>query len=64
MTQPSQMLRMTIFMRSAGVGKMFASNLVLKLVYNLMYKFTRLERPFHQAILSPGLMYMWNRLEE
>lgn len=63
-TQPGQLLKMTIFMRSPEAGRMFASNLVLLCLYDLMYRLTRLGRPFHQAILSPGLMFKWNRLEE
>jgi len=30
----------------------------------LLYRLTKLGRPFHKAILSPSLMYKWNRLEE
>jgi len=64
MTQPGQLLKMTIFMRSPQAGKMFASNLALLFVYELLYRLTKLGRPFHKAILSPSLMYKWNRLEE
>jgi len=64
LTQPGQLLKMTIFMRSPEAGKMFASNLALLFLYDLFYKLTRLGRPFHEAILSPRLMYRWNRLEE
>ena len=54
----------TIFMRSPEAGKMFASNLALLFLYDLMCKLTKLGRPFHQAILPSRLKYRWNRLEE
>lgn len=62
LTQPRTLLNMTLFMRSPKAGQMFASNFVLLFIYDLLSRMTKLGSTFHEAILSPKLLYRWRRL--
>lgn len=55
---------MTVFMRSAKAGQMFATEFVLLGLYAALFRLARLVNPAHEWLLQPfpGLLYRWQRL--
>lgn len=62
--EPKQLLRMTLFMRSATAGSMFVSSYMGIQAYNLLFQLAKLMSPAHEALLEPfpGLLYRWRCL--
>lgn len=63
-SQPKQLLDMTLFMRSATAGTMFASNFAQLALYDTLFRVTKVVAPVHERLLPPRLLYRWRRLVE
>ena len=63
-TRPGDIMDMTLFMRSAAAGRMFASEFVLLGLYAALYRVALAVDPAHRWLLRPfpGLLYRWRRL--
>lgn len=62
--RPQDIVAMTIFMRSAKAGQMFASQFALLGVYAALHRLSQLVGPAHCWLLQPfpGLLFRWKRL--
>lgn len=60
--QPGKLVEMTLFMRSAVAGQMFASNMAMLFVYDILFRISRAVSPIHEKLLPPKLLYRWRRL--
>ena len=63
-TRPGDILAMTLFMRSAKAGQMFASEFMLLGLYAAMFRVARLVGPAHNWLLHPfpALLFRWQCL--
>jgi hypothetical protein len=62
--EPGKLARMTIFMRSATAGSMFARSFAGIVWYDFLFRLARVVSPAHEALLRPfpGLLLRWRCL--
>ena len=63
-SEPGKLARMTLFMRSAQAGSMFAGSFLGILWYDFLYRLSGSVAPAHEALLRPfpGLLFRWRCL--
>ena len=62
--EPGKLAGMTVFMRSAKAGQMFAGSFLGIVWYDLLYRLAGAVAPVHEAVLKPfpGLLFRWRCL--
>ena len=63
-SEPGKLARMTLFMRSAKAGSMFAGSFLGILWYDILFRLAGSVAPAHEALLRPfpGLLFRWRCL--
>lgn len=64
LTRPGDILAMTLFMRSAKAGQLFASEFALLGLYTALHQLAQIMDPVHAWLLRPfpALLFRWQRL--